>query len=293
MYPASTGESGRTLGVGPLARRAEDLIAILRIIAGPDGDDRFARPITLGDPATVSIDGLRVVLTEDTSARPMSRELHAARERAANALAAAGARLERVSLGSWRRALLPFLATLQDGADLSTTELLAQAGADAPSWRGLLGRRSPHTLPTRLALLPELLPQAEGSAAARRMLARGRALAAELREAIGAGVLLHPAHPRVAPRHGRTVGRPWLLTTAAMFNLAGVPVTEVPLGLSDAGLPLGVQVAAGPECDHVSIAVALELERVFGGWVPPGRMPGVRGWAPADGTSGRSRVGAR
>jgi fatty acid amide hydrolase 2 len=61
----------------------------------------------------------------------------------------------------------------------------------------------------------------------------------------------------------------WLLTPAAVFNLAGLPVTEVPLGLADNGLPLGVQVAAGPDRDHVSIAVALELERVFGGWVPP------------------------
>ena len=43
-----------------------------------------------------------------------------------------------------------------------------------------------------------------------------------------------------------------------MFNLAGTPVTEIPLGLCERGLPLGVQ-----------IAVALELERVFGGWVAP------------------------
>jgi fatty acid amide hydrolase 2 len=48
-----------------------------------------------------------------------------------------------------------------------------------------------------------------------------------------------------------------------------LPVTEVPLGLTDDGLPVGVQVAAGPNRDHVSIAVALELERVFGGWQPP------------------------
>jgi fatty acid amide hydrolase 2 len=54
-----------------------------------------------------------------------------------------------------------------------------------------------------------------------------------------------------------------------VFNLAGVPVTEVPLGLGADGLPLGVQVAAGEDRDHVSIAVALVLERVFGGWVPP------------------------
>jgi fatty acid amide hydrolase 2 len=30
-----------------------------------------------------------------------------------------------------------------------------------------------------------------------------------------------------------------------------------------------VQVAAREDGDHVTIAVALELERVFGGWVPP------------------------
>jgi hypothetical protein len=33
---------------------------------------------------------------------------------------------------------------------------------------------------------------------------------------------------------------------------------------------VGVQVAAGRDRDHVAIAVARELERVFGGWLPPG-----------------------
>lgn len=77
------------------------------------------------------------------------------------------------------------------------------------------------------------------------------------------------ARTRVAPRHSRTLGRPWLVTPAAMFNLAGTPVTEIPLGLCERGLPLGVQIAAARDHDHVSIAVALELERVFGGWVAP------------------------
>jgi fatty acid amide hydrolase 2 len=48
-----------------------------------------------------------------------------------------------------------------------------------------------------------------------------------------------------------------------------VPVTQVPLGLGRERLPLGGQVAAAPGRDHVAIAVALELERVFGGWTPP------------------------
>jgi fatty acid amide hydrolase 2 len=61
-----------------------------------------------------------------------------------------------------------------------------------------------------------------------------------------------------------------MLAPTAVFNLLGLPVTEVPLGLNDAGIPLGVQVAAGRDRDHVAIAAALELERAFGGWVSPG-----------------------
>ena len=56
----------------------------------------------------------------------------------------------------------------------------------------------------------------------------------------------------------------------AIFNLLGLPATEVPMGLNARGLPLGVQVAAGARTATIArIAVAIELERAFGGWVPP------------------------
>jgi fatty acid amide hydrolase 2 len=107
------------------------------------------------------------------------------------------------------------------------------------------------------------------SAIERRIDAAGRRLAREIEDAIGDGVLLHPPFPRVAPKHGRTVGRPWVLANMAVFNLLGLPATEVPLGIGPRRLPLGVQVVAGRDRDHVSIAVAMELERALGGWTPP------------------------
>jgi fatty acid amide hydrolase 2 len=271
MWPPTVGESGRMLGVGPLTRRAEDLMPLLRILAGPDGADPLTEEIPLGEPAGVSVEGLTVTTVEDASRVPMSQELRDARERAVGALMAAGAIVKRVELRSWRRAVAPYLATLEAGsgpdARRGTMRLLEESGEEPPTWRALFRRGEPHMAPTRVALAAELLPSR--SRPSSRALATGRSIVSELIEAIGDGVLLHPAHARPAPRHGRTLGRPWLLTPAAVFNLAGVPVTEVPLGLSAGGLPVGVQVAAGRNRDHVSIAVAMELERVFGGWVAP------------------------
>jgi Asp-tRNA(Asn)/Glu-tRNA(Gln) amidotransferase A subunit family amidase len=267
-YPPAPGDAGLMLGTGPLARRGEDLMPLLRIMAGPDSHDRLARSVKLGDPASVSLEGLRVTTLEDTTRVPISGELRDARERAVGALLAAGAVVRRVSLRSWRSAVVPYLATLQAGSGTTTLGILTDAGAELPTWRTLIRRGGVHTLPTRIVVASEMLPQL-GDSSRDRLVAAGRGLAEELIDAIGDGVLLHPAHHRVTPRHGRTLGRPWLVTPAAMFNLAGLPATEVPLGLSERGLPLGVQVAAGLDRDHVSIAVALELERVFGGWAPP------------------------
>jgi fatty acid amide hydrolase 2 len=268
-YPLALGESGRMLGTGPIARRAEDLMPLLRIIAGPDGVDRHVRDAELGDPDAVSLQGLPVVTVEDTTRLPISGELRDARERAVGALMSAGASVRRVRLRSWRSAVLPYLATLQAWSGQTTLGLLLDAGEQRPTLRELLRRGGPHTLPTRIAVAIDLLGEPPDSRLRERLLTAGRRVADELLEVVGDGVLLHPVHPRVAPQHGRTLGRPWLLTPAAVFNLAGAPVTEVPLGLSERGLPLGVQVAAGIGGDHVSIAVALELERSFGGWVAP------------------------
>lgn len=48
-----------------------------------------------------------------------------------------------------------------------------------------------------------------------------------------------------------------------------MPATQVPLGLSTTGLPLGIQVVATKNRDRHCLAVAEELEREFKGWVPP------------------------
>jgi fatty acid amide hydrolase 2 len=268
-YPESDGTAAeRLLVTGPMSRRAEDLMPMLRIVAGPDPRDDYAREMPLGDPADVSLDGLEVLIGEETSFWPVASELRDARDRAANALGRAGASLRRVPIRSMRRAYALYVTALNDG-ESSIAKMLADAGCDPLTLRNLVRRGSPHTAPIKMLGALERLAALQPESLNRRALAAGRAFAREVVDTIGDGVLLHPPHPRVAPRHGGILLRPLSITPVVLFNLTGTPVTQVPLGLGRRGLPLGVQVVAGPGRDHVSIAVAQELERAMGGWVPP------------------------
>jgi fatty acid amide hydrolase 2 len=210
-----------------------------------------------------------VLVGERAFLHPISRELRDARERAAAALESAGARVEHVGLRGLRRALELFLTVLANDVGVSSAQILTDEGCEPVGWRGLVKRDSPHTVATRVMLAAERVVAHAPARRTRRVLAGLQSFEDELAATIGDGVLLFPPLQNVAPRHGRTVARPWWLVPQAVFNLAGLPVTEVPLGLGRRGLPLGVQVAAGPGRDHVTIAAALELERAFGGWVPP------------------------
>lgn len=55
----------------------------------------------------------------------------------------------------------------------------------------------------------------------------------------------------------------------ALWNALNVSVTVVPLGLDRHGMPISVQIIASPNNDNLGIQIAEELEKQFGGWVPP------------------------
>ena len=49
----------------------------------------------------------------------------------------------------------------------------------------------------------------------------------------------------------------------------GLPATAAPIGLSETGLPIGVQIIGPYLEDRTPIAFAALIEREFGGFVPP------------------------
>jgi fatty acid amide hydrolase 2 len=83
------------------------------------------------------------------------------------------------------------------------------------------------------------------------------------------GVLFFPTFPTSVPVHGWPV----LMNTfdyiyCGIINALGLPSTQCPLGLDRQQLPLGIQCIAGRGHDQLTLAVAQEIEKAIGGWVP-------------------------
>lgn len=253
---------------GVLTRRASDLVPLLRIMAGPDGIDPLTDDMPIHDPVS-DLTGLRVVLLDGGFAPGCGRDVLAARDRAAQALETAGARVESVHVKHLRHA--GFLAAIHLAEETGVTfrETLHGEGASPLAPREMLAYRGNHTPAMRLLLLGEMFASALPRPVIRRLTAMTRELIDTVTEVVGDGVVLHPTMSTAAPRHSRTTGRPWKTNAVAPFCLAGLPVTQIPLGHSPHGIPNGVQAIGGPGNDHLTIGTAVVLEQAFGGWRQP------------------------
>ena len=68
---------------------------------------------------------------------------------------------------------------------------------------------------------------------------------------------------------GRRVPYPAPSFWAGLATVAYLPATAAPLGLTPAGLPVGVQIVGPEYSDHTTIAFARHLADAIGGFVPP------------------------
>lgn len=82
------------------------------------------------------------------------------------------------------------------------------------------------------------------------------------------GVFFVATLPRTAPNHYASLFEFTNICYPIMMNYLNAPTTQVPLG-THAGLPIGMQVAASSNNDRLTLAVAKELEKTYGGWIKP------------------------
>jgi Asp-tRNA(Asn)/Glu-tRNA(Gln) amidotransferase A subunit family amidase len=242
--------------VGPIARRVEDVALALPIISGPDWIDPYAVPAPLGDPASIPVDRLRVGWFADDPRLVVSSATHDALAAAVAALSGAGARVTEVR-APWE----------EDPTALFFDCVAADGGSQL---RDDLGAADRHV--SQFQELIDAVARVERSAAGwfgvqRRVFA----LRARVRElAASVDVLLCPVVAGTAPRHGESPGPPIpeaepyrAFDYVHLIALGGLPAASVPAGGED-GLPIGVQVAAGPFREDVVLAAAAVIEHHLG-----------------------------
>ena len=160
QFPNAHGAALRYLTTGPLCRRAEDLMPLLRVVAGPDGQDEGCTDRTIGDPASVDLSALTVTSIEGNGLVAVRPDLIAAQRRVAQHLAALGARVRTASVARLRQSLDIWSSMLSAAGGESFAEMMG-GGKPINAWRELgkwVIRRSNHTIPAIALALSEKVP---------------------------------------------------------------------------------------------------------------------------------------
>lgn len=268
-FPTPNGPAQTFLTGGPMARRVEDLMPLLRVLAGPDPEDRYCEPMELGRVEDVRVDELTVVPLETNGRAPVSEVMRKEVRRAAAALEARGATIRTMEFPRLARSLEIWACMLEDGSggDHYDTIVGGERGIPFTEYLKFPFGKSRHSFaPLAVSLFDKLVSRLPIDRS--KIIAEGFALQAEIEAALGdRGVLLIPPFPTPAPVHHGAWKTPVGAQYTAIFNVLEFPVTVVPTGTDARGLPLSVQIVGKRRQDHVTIAAAHALEDHFGGWV--------------------------
>jgi amidase len=254
-FPPAGGWIEQIWQIGPMARRVEDLIALMGLLVGSDGQDHTASDMPFTDPAALDLPQLRVAFYTDNGIAAADSEVARVVRNAAAELGAEEARP----------------ACLADVYDLEMKLIGADGGDSLLAYAHGLGSHCLHPLLTgwveKLARYRTDLAGFEGYWSEWDAYRAGMCRFMRDYDAIVCPVYIHAPLP-----HGTSLAdenfRGFSHTMA--YNIAGWPGVTVRCGESADGLPIAVQIVAKPWREDVALRVALHLEEVFGGWQAPG-----------------------
>ena len=253
---------------GVVSSTVADTAAVLDAICGPDPLAWYnapapERPFSEQHPPAPMRIGL---MAQAPLGMPTDPECTAAARLAASALQELGHTVEEVEVPTISEELIPPFITLTQGG---------LADYDGVDWSAV----EPHIVHQR---------KASGEAGAYDYVLAARTLELLSRREVARwgrefDVLLTPTSAILPPVAGSileaqhaTPDQPVLDVVAsvaftAFGNVTGLPAVSLPLHWSDGGLPVGVQLVAGPWQDATAIALAAQLEqaRPWSGRTPP------------------------
>jgi amidase len=260
--PVMNHPSGLIGVAGPMARTAQDLRLLFRVLAGYDPDDPFSTPVPLREPDLASV---RIGLMPQFYRVPVEAGVTRALEKAARCLADLRFPLEpfqpsglEAAPNLWwfffgelpARLTAEIIRGREDQAHWTGTEFMQQALAEPE--------------PTAKKILENL---------ALRDKMRGRLL----REMEQFPVILMPPCGIAAFRHrqrrfetpAKTIGLFEAMMPATPINLLGLPAVVIPFDRDERGLPVGIQLVGRPYEEELLLELAIRMEEARGPFPGP------------------------
>ncbi len=263
--------------VGPMARSAADLDLALEVTAGPDeARTGIAYRLALPAPRHTELKDFRVLVIDDHPLFPTETAVRTALDRLSQRFVKAGAKVAHASpllpdlAGSARLFMRLLMAALSERWPPEIYEqAVTAAGALKPEDNSLDAER------TRGAVLSHR----DWAAADAARLGLQQQWAEVFREwdVVLCPPMSTPAFPhdhspipqRLIDIDGEQCSYLDQLIWPEIATTPGLPATAAPIGLSEGGLPIGVQIVGPYLEDRTPIAFAALMEREFGGFVPP------------------------
>ena len=251
--------------MGTLTRTVEDAALMLNVLAGHDSDDLSSSTRAVSDyrKATFSQQSPpRIGLVRQFFYERSEDEVVNHTDTIVQRLSQAGAAIEEVTVPADFDTLLAAHRTTMtvEAAAAHQADFSAHPDDYAPNVRGIVeaGMLAPAVTYVQAQQVRQRFRQDLEEAACRY------------------DILLSPTTTSPAPRDLSTTGDPMFQTP---WTTCGFPAITLPSGLSESGLPLGIQLASAPFAEETLLATAHWCEKVLDVHLMP---PGSRGDQSAD-----------
>ncbi|XP_059477837.1 fatty-acid amide hydrolase 2-A-like isoform X2 [Neocloeon triangulifer] len=261
----------RFFSVALMGRYAEDLAPTLKVMAGGNAP-------ALNLDRKVDLKGMRICYVEDDGGvftRTLNPEVKSALRKAVNHLEkSCGVKAEKLCIDELKD-IFEIASTIL--LKMNGVECMFQAEPGSKEWKSVTWEwvryfacMSDYTFPPLLYGMLKRVADRVSEEDFREMVAANQRIKTIFKEKLGEhGVVLFPSFVEPALLHREIYYKFLNVSYLVTFNATEMPVTNCPVAISSQGLPIGIQVAANPLQDRLTIAVAQELERAFGGWTPP------------------------
>jgi Asp-tRNA(Asn)/Glu-tRNA(Gln) amidotransferase A subunit family amidase len=264
-YPKSGGPFALIGVVGPMARTIADVQTMFEVMAGADDGDPCSAPVAVREIPEAAVRAVDIGFFEDDGRTPVTQETRAAVRQAASFLANCGFRVEPFrpeGLEEARQRWWEFFGTA--GGMILGPELRGRESELSPLLREFIGWTNAEPAHTGDSLLAAWLGR---DAIREKILLQMRKYPVLICPTAAIPAFRHSE--REWPVDGKIVKYLDAWSYCEWFNLLGFPAAVVPMGYSDEGLPIGVQIVGRPWEEEVVLTIAAKLEESRGPWQGP------------------------